>query len=263
MIALVVAVMASAADAKPRRRDAKAQYERGIAHYQLGNFDAASAAFSKSFELERDVETMFAWAQSERMRNRCDKAIELYEQALSFKMPAENKAAIQQKLAECQAIIAQQKPTAPPVTEPVVQPPPAEPRPPEPAPVADRENPLPEAPPPPVASAPGAYAWYRDPITLGLLGGGIAAGGAGIGLFLSSRSLDDSFDTATDIHEARNLRDKSDRRRNLARISGGVGGALVVGGVVWMMLHRDSGEKRTVTGWATADGGGIAVTGGF
>jgi tetratricopeptide (TPR) repeat protein len=264
IVAAIVAAMASFADAKPKRRDAKAQYDRGVAHYQLGNFEAAATALSKSFELERDVDTVFAWAQAERMRNKCDRAIELYEQALSFKMPAANRTAIQQKVSECRAILAQ-KPT-PPVAEPVVEPPPVVSKPPELAPVVveDRENPLPDTPPPPpVASAPSSSAWYKDPIALGLLGTGLVAGGVAVGFELSARSLDKDFDTAPDHTVADELRDKAESRRNLARISGGVGGALVVGGVVWMMLHRNTTEKPTVTGWVMPDGGGIAVAGGF
>lgn len=267
IIAVVVAAMAamaSSADAKPKRRDAKAQYDRGVAHYQLGNFEAASAALGKSFELERDVDTAFAWAQAERMRNRCERAIELYEQALSFKMPAANRTAIQQKLSECRTILADQKPT-PPVTEPVLEPPAVVSKPPEAAPVVveDRENPLPSSPGTPVASGPSSPAWYRDPITLGLLGTGLVASGAAVGFELSARSLDRDFDSAPDHAAAVAFRDRAESRRNLARISGGVGVALVIGGVVWMVLHRDTTEKPTVTGWVTPDGGGVVVAGGF
>jgi hypothetical protein len=37
--------------------------------------------------------------------------------------------------------------------------------------------------------------------------------------------------------------------------------ALVGGGVAWLILHRDSGERRTVTGWLAPGGGGLAITG--
>jgi hypothetical protein len=38
---------------------------------------------------------------------------------------------------------------------------------------------------------------------------------------------------------------------------------LVGGGVVWILLHRDSGEQRTVTGWLAPGGGSLAITGPF
>jgi hypothetical protein len=179
-------------------------------------------------------------------------------------MPAENRTAIEQKLSECRTILAQQKPSAPPPSEPVVQPSPAEPRPQEPAPVVDdRENPLPDAPSPPVASGSPSSSWHRDPITLGLLGGGVVAGGVGLVFLMSSRSLHGDAETAAGIDESRDLVDKRDQRLTIARISGGVGAALVVGGVVSMMLRGDRSEKPAVTGWVTGDGGGLAVAGGF
>jgi hypothetical protein len=33
--------------------------------------------------------------------------------------------------------------------------------------------------------------------------------------------------------------------------------------VVWIVMHRGSGEQRTVTGWLAPGGGGLAVTGAF
>jgi two-component system response regulator HydG len=45
--------------------------------YQAHNYALASKYLEKSFGFERDVETLFAWAQSERQLDHCDKASEL------------------------------------------------------------------------------------------------------------------------------------------------------------------------------------------
>ena len=107
-VALVA--VARSADAKPRRRDAKAAFDRGIAAYQKGNYQGASDALGKSFDLERDPDTLYAWAQAERKLDRCDKAIDLYQQLLAFNLPGTNKEVIENLLAECRKIVAPDAP---------------------------------------------------------------------------------------------------------------------------------------------------------
>jgi hypothetical protein len=49
--ALILAAFAPAAEAKPKKKDASAAYDRGVAAYQKNDFAGASAALGKSFEL--------------------------------------------------------------------------------------------------------------------------------------------------------------------------------------------------------------------
>ncbi|HEX2690449.1 MAG TPA: hypothetical protein VHN14_27730 [Kofleriaceae bacterium] len=257
--AVSIAGAVETADAKPKRRDAKAEFTRGVEAYQKGDFDTASAALGKSFELERDLDTLFAWAQAERKLEHCDKAIDLYEKLLGFKLPAANKDAVEQKLAECRAIIAQQKPPGEPAT-------------------ADaKPGPVESVAPPPVvnpsASATTATAtsstgrpWYKDPVALGLIGAGVVAGGLGAGLSLTAKSWGDDFKGAKTYQDALGLKDKAnkaDRYGTIGAISIGAGSALVVGGVVWIVTHRHATEQPPVTGWLAPSGGGFAVSGAF
>lgn len=254
MVALAVVVVAGAAetaDARPKRRDAKAEFNRGVDAYKQGDFEAASAALGKSFELERDVDTLFAWAQAERQLEHCDKAIELYEKLLAFNLPAANKEAVEQKLADCQAIVEQQKPRAP--VEPAPVEPTPEPRPPVEASAASRVT----------DTQPAGRAWYKDPVALALLGSGLVAGGAGTGFLFSANSLDGGVATAPDYDEAKRRADLAKSRGNIGLIATGVGGALVVGGVVWIVTHRHTTEERAITGWVSSGGGGLAITGPF
>jgi len=269
LIGLALIALASTADAKPRRRDAKQAFERGIAAYSKGNFEAASEAFGKSFAIERDVDTLFAWAQSERKLDHCEKAIDLYEKLIgNFALPAANKSAVELKLSECRAIIAQlnARPEPPPAEPPAVEPapaPPPEARPEPPTRVAERMPVPPE--PPPFTDAPApTRSWYKDPIALGLLGGGAIATGIGAGLLVSASALDKDAKNARSYADALSLSDQARSRGNLGLITTGVGGALVITGVVWIVLHRDGGERRVVTGWlAPEGGGGFAVAGSF
>ena len=261
MIVLALAATASVAEAKPKRRDAKIWFDRGVAAYKKGTFEAASEALGKSFDLERDVDTLFAWAQSERKLEHCEKAIDLYEKLLTFDLPVANKEAVDAKLAECRTIVAQQKPAVAPPPEPPPVAPKAEPTP-EPVRAAEQVT-SPSGPSPISDARPAARAWYKDPISLALVGSGAVATGVGVGFLFSAKSLDSQFKTASDYQKAQDLSNKAKSRGNIGFITTGVGGALVIGGVVWIFTHRGTTEQHTMTGWLAPGGGGLAITGLF
>jgi len=266
MIVLALAAMASAAEAKPKRRDAKTWFDRGVAAYKKGSFEAASEALGKSFDLERDVDTLFAWAQAERKLDHCGKAIELYEKLLAFDLPPANKEAVDAKLTECrtQLLVSDRKATPP---ESAVAPSP------DPLPVAPKADPTGEppgagdhgaSPSSPVTDArPGARAWYKDPISLALVGAGAVATGVGVGFLASAKSLDGDFKAAKDYQKAQDLSAQAKSHGNIGLIATGVGGALVVGGVAWIFTHRGTTEQHTMTGWLAPGGGGLAIAGSF
>ena len=116
----------------------------------------------------------------------------------------------------------------------------------------------PEAP-----AAPAAHAWYRDPIAVALLGTGVAAVGVGTGFLISARSADRDAKTATGYSQAQDAANRAPRHATIGSITGGAGIALVSGGLAWILLHRDSGDPRTVTGWVAPGGGGLVAHGRF
>lgn len=262
-LAALALVAPAGADARPSRRDARAQFDRGLAAYKKANYEGAAEALEKAFALEADVDTLFAWAQAERKLERCDKAIELYQKALAFKLPDANRLAIQRSIADCRALLVSQAPPPAPEPLPVINPPP-EPQP-------EVAVPAPSDAAPAVGAArpgdsiepPHHHAWYRDPITLTLLGSGLVATGVGTGLLISARSLDQDFHKATTELEASQLADKAHSRGNAGLITAGIGGALVVGGVVWLLTHRHADEPRAVSAWLAPSGGGVALTRSF
>lgn len=294
MLVLSVVVSASVADARPTRRDARAAFERGVAAYSKRNFSAASDALARSFELERDADTLFAWAQAQRQLGNYTKAIELYSALLGFSLAAKNRAAVEAQLAECRDALAGQQPT-------VVQPPRVAALPDEPEaqvgasspPVGDRPAPDASAavvrpavaPPPAAVIAPERASWYRDPIALGLAGSGILVTAVGGGLLYTAWSLDQDSKAAFESNQydmAQSLADRAKSRDTLAVVTMGVGGVLVVGGAVWIATHRGkehaSGHAapgsargpvdsspgwRTVTGWVAPGSAGLAVFGAF
>ncbi|MBA3503098.1 MAG: hypothetical protein M4D80_29185 [Myxococcota bacterium] len=240
-LAIAALLATTPAIAAPKGKAAKAAFDRGVTAYTKGDFAGASEALGQSYKLEPDIETLFAWAQSERQQNKCDSAIELYNKLLDTDMPAENKDAVRTKLEECTAIIAAE-------------------RKPDPAPV--REEPMREEPREEPPSSEGKTPWWKDPIGDALtIGGVVAVGVGGYFLYSGKKAEDKSFENDAQFEENQ---DKAESHGRIGVILTLTGGALIVGGVVRYMT-RDSGgkESTTVTGWVTGDSGGLAAFGRF
>lgn len=260
--ALIAAIVMASSSvlAAPSSPASKKEFERGVKAYSAGDYDAAADAMSKSYALEKDPETLFAWAQAERKLDNCDKAIELYKELLGYDLPPENKQVIQQNIAECKQVLADnQKPA--PVDHPV------------PVDKADAAAPPPTttpAPTPTPAPAPvdqpvseGGRSWWKDPVGDGLVVvgiGGLAFGGVEL---MSASKADSDKAKATSYPDFLRLEKKAHDDGQLGVIAAGAGGGLVVLGILWYATHRDHHEHQ-VTGWlAPTGGGGIAWTGGF
>lgn len=255
--------------AAPKSPASKKEFERGVKAYTAGDYDAAADAMSKSYQLEKDPETLFAWAQAERKLDNCDKAIALYKELLGFDLPAENKQVIQQNISECKQVLAD-KAKSPPKDNPPPKdnaPPPvdkADAAAPPPAPVAPaKPAPVPAEKPAPAADS-GGRAWWKDPVGDGLVLvgiGGLAFGGVEL---MSASKADSDKTKATTYADFQRLEKKAHDDGQVGVIAAGAGGGLIVLGIVWYAMHRDDPHERQVTGWiAPTGGGGIALTGGF
>ena len=252
----VVAVLAASrpAAASPKTPRAKAAFTAGVKAYQKGNYALAAKQLEKSFALERDVETLFAWAQTERQLEHCDKASELYDKILTFNLPAENKAAVQAKLAECKAILDAAKPAPEPVPAPVV----------EPTPAAPPERARREEPPPPPPPAEGA--WWKDPVGLTAVGLGAVATGIGTYYLIAGNSAHtqmvsfDGTDRAQYLHYQAEA--DTDGKRGVA--ASAIGGGLLAVGIIWFATHSSHHAEHTVvSGWLAPGGSGLALSGRF
>lgn len=247
--ALILAIVLAGgpAVAAPSGTDAKQQFDRGVAAYTKGDYQVANDAFSRSYGLEQDAETAFAWAQTERKLDRCDKAIELYDKLLTMDLPAENKTAITEQRTQCKDIVAAQKPVEPVRDEPKPVEKPAEP------PVVEQ---------PPQPPAPEGRAWWRDPVGDGLVGVGVVGLGIGAALLVSAHTADQDSHHAMTYLDAQSLSDTAKSRGQLGVISVGVGAACVIGGIAWYATHGKH-DATTVTGWLAPAGGGVGIAGGF
>jgi tetratricopeptide (TPR) repeat protein len=267
-LALLVATPAAAA---PRKGKARALFDRGVKAYQTGDYAAAAAALDESYAIEKDVETLYAWAQAERKLEHCDRAIALWEKLLALDLPAKNKQAIQLKIDDCSAELAKQQAIAP-KPGPAAKPEPSS----SPEPAAAPDEPAagepgaaattatadlaPRREPPPESS--GRSRW-KNPIGLSLIGVGVIGLGAGTVFLLQARSADAAKDDAATLDEFLDKRDEARSKGTLSIVGYAAGAVLIGGGIAWI-LTRPDGERAALSGWIAPDGGGgVVLSGGF
>lgn len=104
-LACVVALAALYAVEVRARADDRLRTE-AVEKYETGQFAAAAGAFAAVFVQERGPADLFAWAQSERMWGKCDRAVELYSLFLSFEPPAANREAASRGFDLCSGEVA-------------------------------------------------------------------------------------------------------------------------------------------------------------
>jgi tetratricopeptide (TPR) repeat protein len=256
-LALVVVLAATApARAQPDPRDgemspeAKAHYDRGIAHYAAKEFDAASEELAKAYFIDPRREIVFAWAQARRLAGDCASAIPLYRKYLDSNPPESTAEKVRQHLAGCEAIVGpggegpdptQPQPVAPPVVEPTPDPEPA---------------PLPPAPPPVVVRK---RPFYTDVLGGVLVGAGAVGLGVGATFWvMSGKRGDEAASAATYADYERAVHD-GEQQRTIGIVGLAAGGALVVGGVLRYALHG-GGTERVPDVAIAPHGDGAVVT---
>ncbi|HEX4454699.1 MAG TPA: hypothetical protein VH143_27755 [Kofleriaceae bacterium] len=232
-LALIVA-LAGVAHAAPKKRSAKLQFQKGVSAYQKGDYMGASAAFERSFKLEVDQETLFAWAQAERKLDHCDRASELYAKLLAMKLPAENRAVIEQQVAECAALAPKPEPAPapapPPEPAPVVEQPPSATAP---LPAIREDSALAQ----PRDSGESSSPWYRDPVGDSFAVVGVAGLATGAAFLVSAHSADSKAHGAGTYQMFQSLETSAHSRGETGVIALGAGVAFVAAAVVWYVVR--------------------------
>lgn len=204
----VMAVLVLSGAAARAEDDVSAQartlYERGMAHFQLAEYDDAIAKWQEGFRLKPVPEFLYNIGQAYRLSNRPDKAIQAYKAYLRMSPKAENRVEVERHIAALQRVVDQSKQAAnaPPTQPTPVKPEPgkaASSAPPSGAQAAAPEPAPPAAAPPPsseparnelTASAPPREkpitkrAWFW-PVVVG--GAAIVAGAIVVGVVLGTR----------------------------------------------------------------------------
>lgn len=154
-LGVVVALTAGVARAQEDATAAQARvlYERGMAHFQLAEYDDAIARWQEGFRLKPVPEFLYNIGQAYRLSQRPDKAVQAYKAYLRMSPKAANKVEVDRHIASLQKAIdegqraASAPPTSPQPVKPEIKP---EPKPAKPAVVAVTPKPT----PPPVVEKP-------------------------------------------------------------------------------------------------------------
>lgn len=144
-VVLVLACGTSARAQDDPSAQARSLYERGMAHFQLAEYDQAIAKWQEGFRLRPVPEFLYNIGQAYRLSNRPDKAIQAYRAYLRMAPKAENREEVEHHIAALQQAIDQSKQAA---TAPPVQPTPVKPD------GTAATTPPPTEPPPPPAVTP-------------------------------------------------------------------------------------------------------------
>lgn len=96
LLGLAVVGSASAVEAAPAKRtDAEAHFEAAAELYAREDYAEAAREFSIAYALDPRVDTLFAWAQAERLAKHDEEALELYERLLAGKLSNQQREAIE------------------------------------------------------------------------------------------------------------------------------------------------------------------------
>ena len=230
----VSAGVARADTATPTTADGQARFETGSAAYAAGDFARASEEFSAGYGVEPWSGFLFAWAQAERRAGDCTEAIELYRRFLATKPSVKAEQLAADGIGACNGSLG----TPPPMVITLPAPPPV-------------------APPRPLPPRPFRH---KLAVTLGALG--VAGAGTGVTFYLLARRDGDAALRAASYPEAERLHDRAGTRTTIARIAGGVGGALCVAAAIRFALAGPAPRDRGVD-VAITPSGELVVAGTF
>ena len=117
-VTLALFLATTTAQGADRTAEASAKYQSGMAHYRLGEWDAAIDDWQSAFRARPLPEFLFNIAQAYRLSKRPDKALQFYESYLSMSPEAANGDAVRQYIAELRQQLAARPFSATPQSSP-------------------------------------------------------------------------------------------------------------------------------------------------
>ncbi len=117
---------------------------------------------------------------------------------------------------------------------------------------------------PPVLTTGEAEArWYKDPVAIGLVGGGALALVAGAIAYSAARTTLDDAEAAGTYDAAAELEDAARTKRLVSAVLTVAGAALIGGGVYYSIRKSRTQESRGVAVTPTTGGGMVSWSTGF
>lgn len=195
----------------------------GDTAFAASDYARASTEYAAGFAAEGWSGFLFAWAQSQRLRGDCPSALELYNRFLATSPPTKVEVMTRDAIAACGDTTA---PTKVPTN--------AHPD--------DTSLEKIELRPPPPVEPP-----FQHKLAVVLVGSGLVASGVGLGYYVKARGSASDASRQAAHQEAIAHYERAKDRTLVARITGGVGAALVIAGVVRFVLNRPEEREPSTT----------------
>ncbi len=250
-LALALAAPPATAQPAPPADPVQARIDRAMAYYEAADLARALDELAAAYAESPRPDLLFAMGRIHVERGECAEAIAAYRRFLASKPGPNSTQIATDAIAECQKVLAAAGERLPvdPGTGAAGLP-------------AGHDRTAATAAPPAVPTR--TRPWYTDALGDALVGVGLAGGVTAGALYLSAR---DDLDRAAEggpggvtLAEHDRLVARADRKQLWAGIAGGVGAALVVGGVIRFV----TGDRtETVTVAPAAGGAGASVTVGW
>lgn len=282
LAAVLLASSTVAAQPKPdapqtddqKKAEAKALYDKGINHYNLGEFDPAIAAFRQAYGISSAPGLLFNIAQAFRLKKDYEQASYFYTTYLRLKPDAPNRADVEARIAEMKTLLEDQKKlgTSPPMG------------------TVNPEGDISTKPPPPTTTTtpPKVTATTEPTVTTGPVDQvddevtpvehrgatmkkvGLATAGVGGALIITGIIFGKMASSAESDLNALNMGgtwtqanqdayDSGERNNTIAIVSFVAGGAAVVGGCALYFLGRSKDSAASVAIIPTKGGTSVAV----
>ncbi len=245
-----------------QRAEAGARWESGKRKFDVGKYEEAAREFETAYEISGHPDYLFNVAQALRLDGKLERALLFYRNYLRRKENPNNRAEVENHIAELEAKIQEQHEHAPPE--------PTKPTTPLPEP-----QPKPEAPPPATLPPVAAHAEPAPPPRWLLPASGVAIGigvagvGVGVAMSLLARAASNDVQSAAASHEVfdGNLQNRQNAGKTYATAAIATyvaGGVLTAAGVIGLgvALHGKSSSQRAwIAPTLGAGSAGLAVVG--
>jgi tetratricopeptide (TPR) repeat protein len=233
LLALALALCGPAHRARAQLRsktgaseEARQRYEHGLILYDAQRYADANEQFQEAYTLDPRPEYLYALAQSERLGGDCKSAVLAYRAFLRLGPSPRHARLAERQITRCEA--APTTPPAPPAAPPregAALPVEIEPAPRPPGAVIGQDQP------------PRREPWYRDWVGDAGVMAGIAAATTGLWLWKNGRDDAEAKSHATTYQQFLEY-DGAETREQVGIATAAAGGALLVGGIVHILLHR-------------------------
>jgi tetratricopeptide (TPR) repeat protein len=232
-----------------QKQEMKQHYEKATRAYDVQKYSEAVDEYQRAYEIGGDPAMLYNVAQSYRLNDQPADALRFYRRYLQRSPNARNRDDVEKKIADLERVVEERRRKA------AAAPPP----PPAPIPVVIAQAPPPEAPVKQVEASPGRRI---AGIVIASVGAVALATAAITGKMASDKAakLSDASKVG-DVFDP-NLEKNGKTLNNIAIVSGIVGGAAIVTGVVLILTSRGSSspERQAMVSPMVGGGGLVGAT---